>query len=514
MIQQQLADPTELESAHTAEPAGHDQHAETRIRIEIPANPVDVPFPGYITIGDCISVLVPYLIDELRKAGKKTDWLADPSARWNLKRPFATHNLDPEASLDEEGVRDGESLILVKDDPGEKNTPIIDDTAEFIRYFFEKNLRLWKNHDAQRLALVFLPVVTALICLASVVWTSKTNADLIARIAATSAMVTVATIVATIAAVINHTRRSRFEHAVFPFLLMAYTLYGTALLVILNRPLGVHQLVIAGGLLPIAIILNLITGSNVRLHSAVGTGAVTVLIVASFNLLYHSPTAVIGVQQILVTLCAVLVTARIALAFARIPVPRVPATGEEFGSDESGDLDVGNLPRDESSGVAASMGNQEAQSMATYDLMVGMLCGLLPVIVATAFVVGYNLVDKHQWLIFSFIIAISLMLAYRGKTIEYALLQTILLTASALTLVLFAAGLLLSADPSNAGRAGIILLILALATLISSLFALQARQINSPIVIKMFEIFEVILFVTAIPYLALVMDFWDLTANR
>lgn len=514
MIQQQLADPTELQNPATAEPALHDQHAETRIRIEIPTNPVDVPFAGWVTIGDCISILVPYLIDELGKAGKKTDWLKDPSARWNLKRPFATYNLDQEATLDEEGVKDGESLLLVKDDPGEKNTPLIDDVAEFIRHFFAKNLRPWKNHDAQRLALVFLPAVTALICLASLVWTSKTNADLIARIAATSAMVTVATIVATIAAVINHTQRSRFEHAVFPFLLMAYMLYGTALLVILNRPLGVHQLVIVGGLLPISIILNLVTGSNVRLHSAVAAGAVVVLIVASFNLLYHSSTAVIGVQQILLALCAVLVTARIALAFARISIPRVPSTGEEFGSDEPGDLDVGNLPRDDASGVAASMGNQEAQSMAAYDRLAGMLCGLLPIMVVTAFVVGYNLADKHPWIIFSFVIATSLMLAYRGKTIEYALLQTILLTASALTLVFFAAGLLLSPDPANAARAGIILLILAVATLISSLFALQARQINSPIVIKLFEVFEIILFATAIPYLALVMDFWDLTANR
>ncbi|MDD4865558.1 MAG: type VII secretion integral membrane protein EccD [Mycobacterium sp.] len=489
--------------------------AEARIQITVPGHVVDVPMSNHALIGDCLAELIPFLRNELDRAGKDSSWLNDASAHWTLRLPFHTHPLDPGKTLEEEKVRDGSRLLLVKKDPGEKYPPLIDDVAEAITYWLKEHFPSWDGRISQRVNLILLPLVIAFVSVLATFWAAATQPAITARITVCSMMAAGAALAAAISLVVLRTDRDRYGPIVVPFLTITYLLVGTAALLITPRPLGINQLAAAGGaLFTLAVGLAVITGTNARLHYGIAAGAATVTAIAVLNMVYRSPTAVLGVQLIALSFFVMLGSSRIALALARISLPYVPATGESYviGNDRAGDLDAGSLPRD--GRAADSILNQEEQTLTAYDCLVGILTGVLTVTVFSGWFIGRSL-DNHQWLIFAFIVTIALALVYRGKSYDDARLQGITLVATTALAASFTGGLVVSPSyAENHTRAAIAVGLLVLSTVLASIYSIQQRRIVSPIVTRGLEILERVIYASPLIYVTIAMDLYQKVRAR
>lgn len=487
-----------------------DTEEEARIQIALQDSRVDVPFPLHVPVAEVMPELIPWLTAESKGQGKDTDWLTDRSAHWNLKKQFTTNHLDQEKSLHEQEVFDGDLLLLVKSDPGEKFIALFDDLAATVKHWFTEHFDPWDAGYAQLFALIALPVTTILLCLTALLWTCQSHAGLLPRVVLIATMASLGTVTATIATVLARSKGSEFTNAVLPLLVMTYALYATAALHVIDPPLGIYHMVFVGLLFPISIALSMITGTGQKLHSTVGTAALAIGIVGMFNaFIYHgSPTAAVAAQLICVCVAIVLLTPRISQSLARIAVPAVPSEGESFGSDRAGDLDAGNLPQDQSGEAIESQFNQEKQMLAAHDRMVGLLSAAMAVLCGAVFVAGSNLTN-HHWLITAMVLIIAVVLALRGKSHDDALIQSVFLVGAWMAMLLFAVGMLLTGDPLNAQRAGALLVALFTVVLVSTLYALQQRRVASLSVLKMIELIERFLWVPLLPLLMLIMDGWQ-----
>ena len=488
-----------------------------RVQVTIPGHVVDVPLHTHLPIADTVAELIPYLVSHLEAKNKDTAWLKDPDAYWHLTT-IGNQPLDEDKTLAEEKVLDGDRLFLTKTDPGEKHAPLIDDVAESITYYLKRNFPSWDSRYSKRVALTMIPAVVALIGATALVWANAQDPSLIVRGALCGGMAVVGLICATIAVVLVRTARDdAFKAVPVPLMMTTYLLVGAAALIVTPRPLGIYQLVAAGSvLLTVSVCMSVMTRKNLTLHYAVIAGSVLILIVGLLNFAYRSPTAVIGVQQITLCFFLILIAPRLALAVARISLPYVPATGEPFmRGTGAGSLDAGSLPRDETSGDNASIFNQQQQTLTAYACRVGLMIGALAVLVATSWTVGRNL-DTKQWLIWAFMAVITTCLVARGKSIDDAREQGIVLIAAASTLGAFGAGLLTSATiyNDNTMRGAIALGFLAAAMLLATLFAIQERRIVSPIVTKVIELFEKLLFVAPLPFVVFAMDLYSKARAR
>ncbi|MBN7456683.1 type VII secretion integral membrane protein EccD [Mycobacteroides abscessus] len=487
-----------------------DTEEEARIQIALQDSRVDVPFPLNVPIGEVLPELIPWLIAESKEQGKDTEWLTDRSAHWNLKKQFTTNHLDQEKSLHEQEVFDGNLLLLVKSDPGEKFIALFDDLAATVKHWFKEHFDPWDAGYAQLIALTTLPATTIFLCLAALLWTTQTHAGLLPRVVLIATLASLGTVTAAVATVLARAKDSEFSNAVIPLLVMTYALYATATLHVIDPPLGIYHMVFLGLLFPISIGLSMITGTGQKLHSAIATASLALGIVGVFNaFIYHgSPTAAIAAQLICVCIAVVLLTLRVSQSLARIAVPAVPSEGENFGSERAGDLDAGNLPMDQSGEAIESQFNQEKQMLAAHDRMVGLISAAMAVLCGAVFVAGRNLTN-HHWLIMTMVLITVFVLSLRGKSHDDALIQSVFLVGSWLSMLLFATGMLLTGDPANAQHAGALLAALFAVVLVSALYALQQRRIASLTVLKMIELIERFLWVPLLPLLMLIMDGWQ-----
>lgn len=483
---------------------------EARVQIVIPGHQVDLPIDTSMKVSDVLSELIPYLIDTLAAQGKETKWLEDVDAHWSLRQPLRSEPLDEEKTLSEEMIFDGDRLKLVAKDPGEKYPPLIDDVPESLTYWLKQHFPSWENTNLSRhISLITLTALTAIVCGSTLYWASKVLPSATTRFGISAAMAVTAVLAAAIGVVVIRTGKSNYTEVTVPLLTITYLLTGTAGLLVTPRPLGIHQLIVSGcSLFTLAVCLSMLTRINARLHYGVATAALAVTIVCMINMAYESRTEVIGAQLITICFFIMLIASRVALALARISLPRVPATGESYitDSERAGDLDAGSVSNKPSSRAIDSIFNQEQQSLTAYDAMIGILSGALTVLTISAWFIGSHL-TSHHWTLFAFVLAITLALIYRGKSFDDARKQAVHLIAAAITPAAFAVGLLVSPPyADNALRAGLTLAILVFGTLIATIYAIQQRQIVSPIVTKLFEIIERLLYASPLVFLVFIME--------
>lgn len=485
-----------------------------RVQVWIPGHWIDVPLHSHLTVADTVAELVPYLIKHLSDQHKDTSWLEDPNAYWHLAT-FGNQPLDEDKTLAEEKVLDGHRLFLHKTDPGEKYAPLIDNVAESITFYLKRHSPSWDSPFSKKVSSFMLLAVVALVCGSAVAWTAAQQPGWLVRSVLTAGMAVVALVCAAIAAVLVRTdEKGRYSAVPVPLTAITYLVAATAALVITPRPLGIYQLLAAAAtLLTFGVCQSVLTHKHLRLHYAVVAGALVVIIISLLNFAYRSPTAIIAMQTITLCLALVLIASRLALSVARISLPYVPATGEPFmrgGGD--GNLDAGSLPRDGTSGQALeSIFNQEQQILTASDCRMGLLSGALAVLVAASAIVGYSL-NTHEWLIWGFILVIATCLVYRGKSLDDAREQALVLIAAAATLGVFGAALLIApqqTSTNNTLRGVIAVAILLAATAVATIMAIQERRIVSPIVTKVLELIERVLFVVPVPLVIVAMDLFS-----
>lgn len=487
---------------------------EVRVQIAVPGHVIDVPMSNHMLIGDCLAELVPFIRRELELRDKDASFLDDTQAHWALRRPFRSADLNEEKTLHDEHILDGSRLMLVKMTPGEKYPPLIDDLAEAISYWLKLYYPAWDSHISQRISLVVLPSVMAIVCLLATYWTIVADPEMGPRATVCTVMAAPAVITAALAVVIVRAKKTLYQALVLPLMIITYLLTGTAALLITPRPLGIAQLVVAGAtLFTLAIASVTLTHANLRLHYGVATGALIVTAVAGLNMAFPALTAVVACELIALSFAVILLTNTVARILARISLPYVPTIGEDYSAATGrvGDLDAGRLPID--GHANESVFNQEHQIRTAYDCTVGILTGALVAAIGACWFMGHTL-DNHYWLLFAFALVVSQNLVFRAKSYEDALTQGVLLIGATLFMAAFAAGLIISplyAD--NLTRGVLVLAALLAGTIIATIYAVQERRIISPVVNKMLQRFETLSYVAVFPMVAFALDAFSKAQN-
>jgi type VII secretion integral membrane protein EccD len=505
-----LGGPSEDRTRGTATDPG----ARLRAAITIKGHIIDLSLASGVPIAHVISQLIPYLRQQMVNTGRgdAVEFLGTPDAEWHLER-FGGDSLDPAKTLDEEGVLDGATLYLTPTSPGENYPALIDDVAESITYYQKKNFPSWSNDQAVKLSLLVLQLVTSGLMGLLGWWTMTAAPSLGTRVGVVCTLTAVAA--AAVAIVITVARAESKLSAVLssPLSVVAYLTFGTAALVAIPRDMSVNQLVVASSLVfVVAVFIYSSARVNPRLHYAVGAAALILALVTAFNLIYSSPPAVISVQVMIVAFLATLVVARLSLAVARIDLPYVPATGESYLKDDAANDISG--PASTSEAAIESIVNQEQQVITAHNAIAGMLSGTLALIVAASFFAGLKL-DNHEWVIWSFVVVVAACITYQGKSHDLAWLQTLCLSAAIGVLIAFSFGLLFSPPYAhNTVRLFYMFVIISLGVVLATVISVRRRRINSPIVMKLFEYFEKVLFASPLVYLVLVMDLYQKARAR
>jgi type VII secretion integral membrane protein EccD len=508
----------------------------TRVAITIPGHIVDLTLSPTVPISHIVSQLIPYLRQQLTGKPKALEFLNDPDAAWHLER-FGSVSLNSSKTLDEEGILDGEALYLVSTPAGEKYPALIDDVAESIAYHQNQTFPPWKPESGIKLSLTLIQVVGALVAVVLGMWANRSMPSSELRYGLAGLCLTLAVALIAVGLTVVKSGQERLAEIPRPLFVVGYEMLAAAGLLIVPRKFDVPHIVVTSAFLFVAsVLVYAVTGigrderfsygtgetrsTNIkkatsditRLSYGVATASLITLVVSSINLVYLSPPAVICVEIIVAAFFAVLMASRAALAFARISLPYVPATGEDYLKVPVDD--VGSVSKKAGSSAVDSILNQEQQVLTAYDVIVGILSGALALIVGTAFFAGKHL-DNHHWIIWSFIVVISTALIYRGKSYDDERLQKLCLTGAAATMTTFLVGLLLSpASAGNGLRFFLTLGILLAALGFAAIFSIQRRTIRSPIVMKLFEYIEMVLYATPIVYLVLALDLYQKVRAR
>jgi type VII secretion integral membrane protein EccD len=490
-----------------------------RVAINIPGHIVDLSLVSKVPIAHVVSHLIPYLRQQLASNGKAVEFLNSPDAAWHLER-FGHVSLDPEKTLEQEGMLDGDSLYLVPTSPGENYPALIDDVAESIAYNQNRNFPTWNNDHAIKLSLAAFQLVTVVIIGIATWWTVTTMPDPEVRYGIVGSLLIIALGMMAMVVTVTKSESNRLNRVTGPLSVVGYITLSDAAFIVIPREPGIHQLVtVSAALFAAALFMYSATRDHARLHYTVSTASLIALLVLGVNLAYLSPPSVIGVQMILVALSVILISSRVSMPFAKIIVPYVPATGEPYLKDDPHDIStVGRTPGSPgspgSSQAVESIINQEEQVLTAYNVIDGLISGSLLVMMVSALFTGLYL-DNHHWIIWSFILVVSACLAYRGKSYSDARRQALCLSGTAGMMVLFTVGLLFSpAYAYNQERVSINVAIIVLGMVVATVFAVQQRRINSPIVMKMFEYVEMFLFSSLLVYLMLVMDLYQKVRAR
>lgn len=479
------------------------------------AHIIDVPMPAQVPIGDNIAELIPFLRRELDHQGKDSSWLDDPEAFWTLREPFHTQELDPEKSLQQSKIYDGTRLLLVKRTPGEKFPPLVDDLAEAIAYWLKQSFPAWGYRVSQQVSLAVLAGVSLLLTLLTLRYTAVAQPPMLTRAIMVGAAATIMLMLTILVVIVVRTHKERYTVIVRPLLVIIYTLTATAAMIAIPRPMSFYQVVItSAALLTLSIFLVVVTAANTRIHYAVATASLVVILVGSLNTFYPSPAPILAAQLVIIG-CAVMIQAnRVAIPLGKISLPFVPATGESFvtGLDRPGDLDAGDLPGEGE--LNEGIFNQKQQVLACNDATIGLLVGALTVMSAASFAIGYTLTNKH-WLLFALVTVIAVTTIYRGKSYDGARLQGIVLVGATTFYAAFGAGLMLSPHYSdNLAQAIAALTALAAASVFATIWSVQERRLVSPITTRILEIIERLLYLAPWPLLIIAMDLFQKAQSR
>lgn len=490
-----------------------------RAAINIPGHIIDLSLVSKVPIAHVVSHLIPYLRQQLASNGKAIDFLNSPDAAWHLER-FGHVSLDPEKTLDQEGILDGDSLYLVPTSPGENYPALIDDVAESIAYNQNRNFPTWNNDHAVKLSLTLLQLVAGVITGVMAWWVATTMPGPEVRYGMVGSLLAVSLGMMALVITITRSPSRRLDKVTGPFSVVAYIALASAALLVIPREVDIHQLIIvSAALFAASLFMYSATRDHANIHYTMGAASLIVTVVLGFNLAYLSPAPVIGVQLIMVSLTVILVSSRMSMPFARIIIPNVPATGEPYLKDDALDIStVGRTPGGPGSPgsdqAVESIINQEEQVLTAYAVINGLMSGALIVSTIAAFFSGLFL-DTHHWIIWSFILVVAACITYRGKSYSDARRQALCLIGASGMVIMFTIGLLFSPDYThNQTRMFTNVALIVFGAIVASVFAVQKRRINSPIVMKMFEYVEVLLFASLLPYLVLAMDLYQKVRSR
>ncbi|MDE8647535.1 type VII secretion integral membrane protein EccD [Rhodococcus qingshengii] len=474
-----------------------------RVTVQVPDHTVDVTLARDPALAITIKKLVTYIANALatKDDEKALEWVKDQNAVWQLTNLTSDH-LSSSKSLKDHGVLDGDYLMLVKSDQREAYPALIDDVAESIA-FAQRNMTSWTSAFARTLASFIAPLV-ALVGVGIVVyggWTGELDTIGQASACGVLAVLGAGLLIGAgfgIRGAVDATARN----LVAALILVGYVCVGGAGLLAFPGTVDMFSVIVGALVLTTCAIVGLMTiGKPSRLHYAVATFGALILIGCLLAIATERDPLVFAVLLSAAALLFLVFAPRLSLVLAGIPMPFVPTMGETFVHENSDDITT--VDSSSSSAAITAIHNQEHKVLSAYDCLVGMTWGGLSTFVISAVVAGANM-DHHRSAVMVFYVVIAAVSLFRGKSFEDAVSSRSWIVAAVTTYAAFV--LTLAVSGTNYSYALIGLGVLGAGTAMGCYVSIREKIVNSPVLLKLLELVESIMFAMPIVLIVVILD--------
>ncbi len=460
----------------------------------------DLALPATVPIVAMIDEVVA-LIDARTPDLTELDDAPIPTRHWTLAR-VGQDPIEPEATLAEAGVLDGELLILRP--AGSAHVPaLFDDVIDAVARLTMNTFRGWtaaaSRWAAAMIAVAGTPAAMVLLVIA------KDRGHGVAAggiaVGAGAAALVAASIVA----------RAYTQAMVATVLtLCALVLLGPGVALFVPTRFGSPHLLLACAVsLVVAVLAYRLTGVGATLAAA----AITVTVLggagAAMIVLWHHPLAKVGAGVLVIALTVFSGAARLAAAAARLPVPPVPTAG---GRIDPADHE----PRPTIEGIGAVGATVVAQAAGLADraraaneyqsgIVIGTTIGVVLGALAAA-----DSADAQHWPGVALAIAAGLVLCVRGRAFADLIQTATLLAGGALTLSGVVIGMGLHQGDALVPTATVLLVLVGIALAAG---AAGASVDPSPVLRRAGELAEYLLIIAIVPLALWTMDLYSLARS-
>lgn len=458
---------------------------------------VDLALPATVPIVAMIDD-VAALIEARNPDLTERDDAPIPTRHWTLAR-IGKDPIDPEATLAESGVRDGELLVLRPVGPG--SVPILfDDVIDAVARLTEKTFRSWTAASARWAAAVAVILGAPAALLLLVIAKDHGQG------AAAGGVGIGAGVVALVAAVIV-ARTSAQPLVVTVLTLAALILIGPGgALFVPTAVGGPHILLACAVTLVVAVLAYRLTGVGATLAAAAVTVTVFGGVTAAIAVLWHCPVGEIGAGAVPVALVALSVAARASAALSRLPVPPVPTAGGRIDpADHEPRPTIEGIGAVGVAAVAQAAGLADRARVAN-EFHSGIIVGTT-VVATLGALTSADSVGAQHWPGVALAIAVGLVLCLRGRAFTDLVQTATLVVGGGVTLFGLTIGLGLQGNEALV-PAAVVLLVLVGGALVAGVASDSADP--SPVARRAGELAEYVLIVAIAPLALWAMDLYSL----
>lgn len=226
-----------------------------------------------------------------------------------------------DATLETLGVDDGEQLMLCKVPPGPAAPPVVEDIADAAAIHSASQFKPFKHEMLRVTAQAAVLAVGALICgLAVYGWYLGYDVWAASALGAVTVVFIAATVLLRRRGLVEAAGRMGVATTIPLALALAAALPGDG---------AAHRVFLAAaGLVAWSLLLSVITNNWVAAHTAIIAVGATVAVAAAVRIVWHLPYLTLGCGLLAVSLLSARNAPTAAAAWARFPLPNVPAPGE------------------------------------------------------------------------------------------------------------------------------------------------------------------------------------------
>ncbi|SIM25170.1 type VII secretion integral membrane protein EccD [Mycobacteroides abscessus subsp. abscessus] len=450
-------------------------------------------------------------LSSLVEDGPAKEYLDAERVEWALEAGPTRERLDPESTLDEKGIRPGEDLYLTHRTRTESYPVLRDDLADGTAEVSKRMFAVLDRKDTRRLGSVALPFTIAAV--AGIGIADVFSGDTAARWVVLGALVALAVMCASLAAVLTRTR-TRYADVAGALCIGAYLSTAAAALVGVPRELGIwHLTTVGAAVATMATVLWSVTGNRPpSLHVGVTAVSASAVLVGLLHVALPVSSQAVAAQMVFMCLGVILWCTQISRLVGRVQVNYIPTTGEPLIKRK--EQSVAQVSRRSTSAAAIeSMLNQETRVIQTLNALIGLVSAGSLVMVIAAFAGGYY-TRNYEWHMFVLVATAAVASVAVGRGLVIRAASVPLMICGPLTWTAYLAGRALSASRADdlVLLAGAVPLLVGV--LMSAIWAIQAQTMHSPLSKRRLEIVATIAVVTVFPLLIFIMEGWPRVRNR
>lgn len=483
-----------------------------RVTVAVRNFQIDTRLPLHQKVGDTIADLIPFLRENLTLEDKSTKYLDDKMANWTLVKGLSTV-LPAGDTLDESGVVDGIRLRLEKTSARETYPALIDDVPESIAAYQKQKFPAWTQESAKKSAQYVATSVSAAVAAGIAYVATSQDLGWITTIPLAALCVVFASL-GLITAFLSARPTSDTGYSSkalgIPAAFVGYAFLTALGLVLVPGTLTYWHVVVAGVLVSSAglILRQTTSGIEPLTYAAIASSSVLSLS-AGLSLWLDLNVSQFGMIASSVGLFFLLLSPRLSMSLADIPMPYVPTVGESHVNPS--EEDITKLPTSASTRAIESIVNRERQIVDAHGAIVGLTSGGIIAIAVAIAALAFTM-EGNPLILWSFVMAILVAMMFRGSAFDDYMVHLIWVVGVVSVASIFLVSLVLSGFDNH------LYLYLTFGTFIVAMLvfvyrAIKESKIVSPIFLRFLELVETLIYASPMVFIAIALDVYGQIRN-